>query len=307
MKTRKISFVLLVAGLALSASSFGQGIYFGLGGGYGFSAAKMDFGPDQKTTSSTHNSSTTTSTVYTANSGSFGRGINLGLYGGYMVNKNIGVELGIGYLIGSTSKSVNETDNSTSNGAPFPNSSSTETDISTTSYKGSMLRLVPAIRIQCGENKIHPYAVAGLIIGLAGKLTYENVSTKTYTQSPGNPPNNTNDDNVWVYNGGVSWGLHSAIGAMYMVSDKIGIFGEIAANLQNFAPHKSVLTVSTSNGKDNLANMTTDQKETDYSSTYTTNSSSPAGTGSPSQSTTIRLPFSSIGITVGVHITLGGK
>jgi outer membrane protein W len=296
MKKTKITTALFILGMGVSVCSFGQGLYLGIGGGYGFAAAKLGTS-DHKGSNSTSGGTTTSSDTYTSRGISFGKGINLGLYGGYMFNKNIGAELGIGYLIGSTTTITDEQDNSsTSFGG------TTSTDIRKTLYKGSMLRLVPSIRLQCGESKIHPYMVTGLILGIAGKYTEEIQGTSTST---GVGASSHTSEDLYTSNGGMSLGLHTALGVTYNVSDMLGIFVELSGNYLNYAPSKTVYTTSTSDGKDNLASMTTSQKETDYSSSYTTtNVPTP---GSPSMSSIIRMPFSSYGFNIGVHLTLGGK
>jgi outer membrane protein W len=280
MKTNKLSFSLLVLGLALSCATSAQGVYFGVGGGYGFSAAKDQLGPDSKTTIAAASSSTT----YTSKTFSLGKGVSFGAYGGYMVNKNIGAELGIGYLIGGKTVTTNEVV------SPTPGQSYT----STGTLKSSMLRLTPAIRIEAGEGTIRPYGVIGLIIGLAPKATMESDSAGVH-------------DQITTYSGRTSWGFHGAIGVKYAVNDKIGIFAELSGNYQSWAPGKGVTTTDTYNGKDQLANQTTYQKETDFSSSYTTNGGSGVATNTavPRQSSLFYLPFSSMGFNVGVHISLG--
>ncbi len=285
MKTNKLILPLLVFGLAITCSTFGQGIYFGVGGGYGFSAAKDQFGPDVKTTVSASGSSST----YTSKAFSLGKGVSLGAYGGYMLNKNIGLELGIGYLIGSKTTTTNETD------APSPAGTST----STGTVYGSMLRLTPAIRIEAGEGKIRPYGVVGLIIGLAPKATFESDSMT----------NGNERDQITTFSGRTSWGFHGAVGVRYAVNDKIGIFAEITGNYMSWAPGKSLITKDTYNGKDLLASQTTSQKETDFSSssTFTGGTGVAATPATPNQGNLVYLPFSSMGFNIGVHITLGGK
>jgi hypothetical protein len=294
MKKTKIGMALLVTGLALSFNSSAQGIYFGVGGGYGFAAGKQDFPTGADVTATTSGAPAITTTTYTSRSYSFGKGINLGLYGGFMFNKNVGAELGIAYLIGGSSVG---TSNQTASAPGFGSS-----DVTTTTVKGSMLRLVPGIRVQVGEGKMHPYATAGLIIGVAGKATMEQNEVKSAT---GSPTNTT--DMIVTYTGGTAMGMHASLGVNYMVSGKLGIFGEVSANLQSASPSKSMVTTNTVNGTDQIPKMTTSQIETDYSSSYTTTSNAAASPGTPSQASSSRTPFSSIGFNIGVHISLGGK
>jgi len=294
MKKTTIGLALLVSGLALSLNSSAQGIYFGVGGGYGFAAGKADFPTGSDVTSTTSGAPSVTTSTYTARSYSLGKGINLGLYGGYMFNKNLGAELGIAYLIGGSSVG---TSTATGSGTGFSSS-----DVTTTTVKGSMMRLVPGLRMQFGEGKMHPYATVGIIIGVAGKATMEQQEVKSAT---GNPTMTT--DMVQTFTGGVNLGLHSSIGVNYMISDKLGIFGEVSANLQSGKPAKSMVTTNTVNGQDEIPHMTTSQIETDYSSSYTTTSNAAASPGTPSTASTVHTPFSSIGFNIGLHISLGGK
>ncbi len=319
MKKTGIVLALSVGCITFSVNTQAQGIYFGLGGGYGFAAAKADFGSypieagESKSTQTVTNGTVQSSTLYTANSFSLGKGINLGLFGGYMINKNVGVELGIGYLFGSSTQSTEENDQTNiSSGSFQPTVTETSTSITTVIVKGSMLRLTPSLRLQCGEAKIHPYAVVGLIIGVAGKFTKnsEDITSYANSQSTGTPPApqpNSDDVNILTYNGGISFGFHGAVGVNYLLTEKLGIFAELAGNYQDFSPDKGVLTTSTTNGSDNLPKMTVNETQTTYSSTFTSTSGGPATPGTPYGAPSFHIPFSSYGFTIGVHFTLGGK
>jgi hypothetical protein len=308
MKKTKIGMAILVTGLALSVNSSAQGVYFGIGGGYGFAAGKQDFptGPDMTSNTSANANtppfSNVTTRTYTARSFSLGKGVNLGVYGGYMFNKNIGAELGIGYLIGSSSVGTGDKESTTVNPG---GSVSTTSDVTTNTVKGSMLRLVPSIRVQFGEDKIKPYATVGMIIGVAGKATSESLETQSST-GPGSSATTTSDITT-TFTGGVSMGLHTSVGVTYMLSDMLGIFAEASANLQSARPSKSVITSDMQNGTDQTSKLTTNQAETDYSSSYSTSSATNFNPAVASQGTSIHTPFSSIGFNIGVHITLGGK
>ncbi len=297
MKKTTLTTALCILGLGISVSSFGQGLYVGLGGGYGFAAAKSGINGfnDLNVTNSTNQTLTTYSFNQTAKNVkySFGSGVPIGLYGGYMFTKNIGAELGIGYLIGSKTTLTNDQTQTA------PGSSST--DNTTETLKGHMMRLTPSLRIQVGEDKIKPYMTAGIIIGMATGITDETSETKTGTGQP-----SSTSDNIWTYSGGMSIGFHGAVGATYMISDQLGIFGELTGNYMNWSPNKKVLTTATLNGTDELGKMNTIDKETDYKSSYTT-TSGPVSTGSPTLSSLVNAPFSSFGFTIGVHYSFGGK
>ncbi len=288
MKTKHLIFSSILVG-ALSISSVqAQGVYMGIGGGYGFAAGKQSFFDDYKTTVTT----TSTSQTVTSHPFSLGKGINTGLYAGYMFNKNIGAELGIGYLIGSKNVFTDENINTST----FPSSSKTEM-----TWKGRMIRLVPTIRMTAGEKKLQPFMKAGLIMGVGGRV-YDD----THTESTSSGTSTVTDES-WEYYGGMSLGFHGAIGVNFMVNDKIGIFGEVAGNYQNFAMKKGSMTKYTVDGVDQMASMDTYDKEIEFVDSYTYNSSSPPNVNQPDQSTKFFMPFSSIGVNLGLHISFGGK
>lgn len=288
MKTKHVIFSTILIGAFSISSIQAQGVYLGLGGGYGFAAGKQSFFDDYKTT----NSSSGSTTEVTAHPFSLGKGINAGLYAGYMFNKNVGAELGVGYLIGSKTVFTDEYNNTSA----FPSSSKTEM-----TWKGRMIRLVPTIRMTAGEKKLLPYMKAGLIIGVGGKVYDDMHTVNTSTTS------NTVTEESWEYYGGMSLGFHGAIGLNYMVNDKIGIFAEVAGNYQNFAMKKGSMTKYTVDGVDQMSTLDTYEKEIEFVDSYTYSSSPPPNVNQPDKASKFFMPFSSIGINLGLHISFGGK
>jgi outer membrane protein W len=287
MKKTKIILSAVLCVFATQSSFKAQGLYFGLGAGYGFPAAKSGY-VSYKSVSS---SSTSSSTEYVSHPYSFGSGVNAGLYAGYMFNSNIGAELGLSYLMGGKYDYTNESTNT-------PGKTST---LYKSTLSGSMFRIIPALRMTAGEGKLKPYMKVGLIIGMAGKVTEE------YMRDNTNPVGKrTVEESTTEYSGGLSLGFHGGLGITYMFSDKLGIFGELAGNYQNWAPGKSVITKATQDGVDVLSAMDTRDKETEYLDSYTTDNNATVNDNAPSKSTPIFMPFSSIGINIGVHFTLGG-
>ena len=283
MKTKKLIAAVALCGPLLLSNLQAQGLYLGLGVGYGFPAGKQ---ADVEQTSTTSGSVTTNE--YTTKNLSLGKGINAGLYVGYMFNKNLGAELGISYLIGGKT-TIN--DKSTGN-----NSSSTDEYI----YKGNMIRFTPALKMIIGENKLRPYMRIGMIVGIAGKLTDEYNYTNT------TPGSTSSGQVITEYTGGISLGFHGGLGINYALSDKLSLFGELAGNYQNWAPKKSEITTYTQDGADQLPSMTTYQKETEFLDSFTTTSNSPSNNGVPDQQTKFYLPFSSFGINIGIVLNFGG-
>lgn len=288
-QTTKIQLSVAIMSTLFATQSYSQGLYISAGGGYGFSmASDSSFSAIDHTINST--GSATVETYKISNgTGSFGRGLQFGATVGYMFSENIGAELNVGYLVGSK---ITKTDTELKNNG--------DTYSSTKTSSGNMLRLTPALRFSVGKDKLKPYMRVGLVIGVGSKIV------STYSSTDFNASNGkTNiDQSEMAITGGISMGFAAGIGVNYMFKDKVGIFAELGIISQAWAPSKSVLTKSTSNGADNLPFMTTSQKETDYVNSYTTTSST-FSPGTPSTALKMNTPFSSVGINVGVHLAFG--
>jgi hypothetical protein len=284
MKTNQLISALALCGPLLVSNVKAQGLYLGIGGGYGFPAAK-----EAAYESKTNASGTSTSTDYTKVNLSLGKGINTGFFVGFMFNKNLGAELGVSYLIGSKTTIQDE--------ASSNNASSIDEII----FKGNMLRLTPALKMMVGEGKLQPYTKLGMIVGVGGKFTEE------YNSSSTGPFGSSSSIEKYEYTGGVSLGFYGGLGINYALSENLCLFGEIAGNYQNWAPTKGELVTATYDGLDELPFMTTSEKEVEYFDELTVNNNSPTDPGSPSKDLKFYVPFSSIGINIGLVFTLGGS
>jgi outer membrane protein W len=284
MKTNRILRIVLYSvpfwGIGLTA----QSLYVDVHAGYGFPAARQNLGGNTKSTTS----GSVTTTENTSRSVSLGKGIQPGVAVGYMFTPNIGAEIGINYLLGTATKFVNE------------DTKPTSSDKSEISVKGSMIRIIPAVKFTISENKMRPYIRTGLIIGVATKalvsITDESVNGSTSSSS----------ESAVEYSGGLSLGFHGAMGVNFMLSDNLGIFAEVTGYYQNWAPKKALQTKATLDGQDQLGTMDIRDKETDFEKSYTEDNSQPINKDVPSKSTQFWLPFSSAGLNVGVQINLGG-
>ena len=288
-QTTKIQLSVAIMSTLFATQSYSQGLYVSAGGGYGFSMAPNSSFSAIDYTRNPSGSGTVETYKISNGTGSFGRGLQFGATVGYMFSENIGAELNVGYLVGSK---ITNTD------TELKNNGDTYSSIATAS--GNMLRLTPALRFSLGKDKLKPYMRVGLVIGVGNKIVSKYSSTN-FDVSNGK----TNiDQSEMAITGGVSMGFAAGIGVNYMFSDKVGIFAELGIISQAWAPSKSVLTSSTSNGADNLQFMTTSQKETDYVNSYTTTSGT-FSPGTPSTQLKQYTPFSSVGINVGVHLAFG--
>ena len=217
---------------------------------------------------------------------SYGKGLNFaGTFGG-MFNKNIGAELGIGYLLGSK---IESTSNLTA---------LTTTTKSTTTDNNKMLFFVPTLVIESGFEKINPYARIGLIVAFP-KITSKDEATVTSAFSQ----TSLKTVEVTEYKMDLGLGANAALGILFDVSDNFAIFGECNINALSITPKSSEITESSSDGIDNLNSMTTSEKETVYENSLTENPLNPPSEGEPSKSLKFKTPFSSVGANIGIKIS----
>lgn len=286
MKTKiNLQLAMLFIALFIGANTFAQGLYVNAGAGYGFPAACFLLEEDY--TINSGNEFATWDYEIVKGSGSFGKGILPGIAVGYMFNKNIGAELGIGYLLGGKIKSKDQ------------EIYSYGTETTETTLKGTMLRFTPALKMTVGDGNIKPYMRAGLVVGAAGKVKV----TENYT-GPDGEKSNTEEQET-EYKGGISLGFSGALGADIMLSDNIGFFAELGVITQSWAPKTGEITKYTVNGVDKLGELDTFEKETEFVDSFS-NSSGSFDENSPMKSLKVYMPFSSFSINVGVKIALGG-
>ena len=94
---------------------------------------------------------------------------------------------------------------------------------------------------------------------------------------------------------------------MNCIPTKIGIFAEVAGNYQNFSVKKGSMTKYTIDGVDQMSSLDKIDKEVEFVDSYTYDSSATPNVNQPDQSTKFFMPFSSIGVNLGLHISFGGK
>jgi len=224
---------------------------------------------------------------------SLGKGLNFGLNLGYMFNGNIGIDLQCSYLLGDEVTGKFNFD-----GYSWSGSDTTYYyHYYTESIKSQMFRVNPSIIIASGFDKLNPYAKFGVILGF-GSITYK-VLNEEYVN------NQIQDIKVekWKYDGGMAFGISSALGLMYHISDLISVYGELDLVGMSYAPKKGVMTEYTINGADQLPELTTDDKEIDFVDDYTYDNDNPPSPAEPSKQLKNYWPYSSIGLNIGVRFS----
>ncbi|MDI3479931.1 MAG: hypothetical protein PWQ14_1077 [Rikenellaceae bacterium] len=220
---------------------------------------------------------------------SLGKGLNFGLNLGYMFNGNIGIDLQCSYLLGDETSGESK-DNFTYFNINYY-------DYEKESIKSQMFRVNPSIIIASGFDKLDPYAKFGVILGF-GSITYN----RLYEEYENNQIQDIKVEK-WKYDGGMAFGISSALGLMYHISDLISVYGELDLVGMSYAPKKGVMTEYTINGADQLPELTTDDKEIDFVDDITYDYDNPPSSAEPSKELKFYFPYSSIGLNIGVRFS----
>lgn len=256
-----------------SITLFAQGIYVKVNTSYGFGMSSQNleaFGFYNLT------EGINTDTYEQVNV-SLGRGLVLGATLGNMFNENIGVELGLSYLLGGKSKAKHTWPGGTA-------------DIALSSR---MIRINPSLVVASGFGNLNPYAKFGLVIG-SGSIMYE--------------INENDAGDIWVekmkFQGGLALGVSAGVGAVFNLNDNMSFFGELNMVNLSYAPTKGEVTEATSNGVNELPEMTIRERKIEFVDRHTINVTAPPVATQPRQELKQKFPFGSFGLNVGLRINL---
>jgi opacity protein-like surface antigen len=208
---------------------------------------------------------------------SLGQGAQVGGALGYMFNPNIGMELGLNYLRGANTNATRSNNNG-------------YTDYH---YWANQFRINPCLVLATGREKINPYAKFGLVVGIGSiHQTMEDYSSGDIERI------------AIKSNGGTALGFNSAIGAIFNLKENVNFFAEISLLSLSYAPTKAIMTKDEVNGVDRLPSMNTSQKEDEYVDSYTVDPNNQRPNSMPSISLKTKMPFSNVGINIGLQFTL---
>jgi hypothetical protein len=285
-------FRILIILLCLQTTNiFSQHVYLNFGTSYNFSAApsfQICNNMDIVTTTGT-NSYVSGRNYNLIENISFGNGFQYGGAVGLLISKNFSLELGVNYL-----KSNTYEDNYIERHKDYDNFYNQK-------FHARMLRFSPSVKISIGD-KIKPYLKTGLIIGLGSKIEVEetiNFMSQSNTSNTGMIYQLSN----YELHGGLSFGYLSSIGINVELSKKIGIFSEINIITQSWSPKYLSYTKIFQNGRDVMSYVTTDQKEIEFVDALN-NAVPSSNTDDPSQQLKKSIPFSSIGLNLGIFVYL---
>jgi opacity protein-like surface antigen len=275
-KSLKSLMILLCASLNFTAV-MAQGAYFTLGAGYNLPTSTQTL----DALSFSDEIMTENKTTYKQNYVSLGKGLSVGGAFGYMFNENIGAELGISYLMGSTWESKMAY-------SDFATSMTRTNEISS-----KMTRINPQFVISMEANKLTPYAKVGLLLGMGSMSLNSKVEYLDGVV-----------EQTTIFNGGVATGFTTTIGASYAINDKISLFGDLNMVNMSYSPTKGIMTKYAENGVDLLSLMDPIDKEIQFVDTYVEDDNIQPSITEPSKALKIKFPFSSVGVHIGVKYTL---
>lgn len=206
--------IIAVSILTMSYTANSQGFYIDLNAGYGIGNPSSVIGIEKYVDKTIGSNDSYEKNIY----GSLGKGINISLNPGYMITKNIGVELGFNYFLGSKTVMNKETN--------------IDPDIfDKTSAISNQVRVIPSVVINTGGDKLYGYAKAGVVLPVAGstKGTREVSFTSEYL---GNKDIFTTTVETTT-KGSLSLGFRGALGIGYNFNNWIGINLDIFATVLN--------------------------------------------------------------------------
>ncbi len=278
VSAKKIALLMIISLFSIAAYSQ---FYINVGGGYNLGIATQSLLANYEST----NDIEKIENVKT----SLGKGLNFGLNLGYMINGNIGIDLQCSYLLG---------DEATGESKDYYTFMNTNYyDYEKNSIKSQMFRVNPSIIIASGFDKLDPYARFGVILGF-GSITFN----RLYEEYENNQLEHKKIEK-WKMDGGIAFGISSALGLMYHISNLISVYGELNLVGMSYAPKKGVMTEYTVNGSDKLPNLTTYDKEIDFVDDITYDYDIPPSPAEPRKELKIYLPYSSIGFNIGVRFS----
>jgi opacity protein-like surface antigen len=259
---------LLLGLMLLVATGLSAQMYVGLGLGYHGAANNQALGTST-------NSNGDKSNVY----GTMGNGFLVDLKFGYMFDEHWGFELGINSLFGAKNL-INEDLN-------LPTGFTSYED--KTYAQSNMFRLTPQFVF---KTDMGIYTRVGVIIPVGGKtMIYEDIS---YTVAGTSGTTSVEAES----HGNFTFGFTGAFGYGFDLSDNMMLFGELQYIGLRIYGKTRTLTKYEQNGKDQLGNMKTIQKETEFVDEVLKNDNQDMD--KPYKDLKTASPYSSFGLNIGL-------
>lgn len=210
---------------------------------------------------------------------SLGAGLNFGGALGFVINDNLGFEIGGDYLISNKISCLQE---STLSGVVKSTSK--------TLYSKNF-QLTPTFVLSTDYETINPYGKIGFVIGF-GKVYLD----EEITQPLGHIKN------YWEFNNGVIPGLKLNAGVDIRFSETFGMFAEFGYIQLSFKPSGYSIVKATYNDENILDTYTISQQEIIYVDSYIFNYSVSPDPNTPTKEARQNFPFASFRINIGGKI-----
>lgn len=280
----------VVALLILPVFASAQGMYVDVNLGWAF-PFNTQTGLVSNVTSTNYNDFDNSEYAYTSTEEavalSLGKGISFGAGFGYLFNQYLGAELQLSYLVGGkTSGDYSDQTTYISGGI-----TDKTTITNTTTFSATMFRVVPTFVLKAGTEKINPYAKLGVVIGF-GTIEVTDIGNFGGTMM----------SYKGELNGGVSFGLNTRLGVEFGATGKLTYFAELNIMSLNYAPKKGELFEYKVDGVEMLGDLTTSEREIEFVDVLTFQEDAPDD--QPTQELKMNMPFSGIGVNVGIRIAL---
>ncbi len=291
----KIAACVLLVSVLIGHQSFAQEVgansskfYFSFNPGYSFGAGGTLISNSNDLSTSDGYSYT----VDTEQGYSLGKGLSVDLAAGFMFSNNLGIEMGISYLLGQVGGKNVETDIYRYDPA-FGDSYTTKWE---SEAYGSMLRITPGLRISTKISSIEPYAVFGAVIGI-GKFN-QDIYDEDYTGTDIEV-----EEYKYEYGGGVALGYQAKVGVDMHLADPLSLFAEFRLINMSYSPTKGELVEYTVEGEDQLIDMDTNEKEFVYVDPYNYDSEDDVNENEPRERSKFAVPMGSMGVNIGIRLS----
>jgi hypothetical protein len=175
-------------------------------------------------------------------------------------------------------------------------------------YKASIAMIGPNITFKAlSQPNFFIYNRLAIKIGVMTKVTEKtnNEYNERYVEDANINPNPTdhitNFKQDFEYQGGIPFGFSAALGFQIKMTDKIRFFTEVEFTQLTYNPKKKVMTLWVNNDGTTVDLSTIDkiQVETEYKKSYTIVDGQ-TNTNAPNPQPTLRMPYSSIGLGIGL-------
>jgi hypothetical protein len=279
----------LVVVLLLNSLTIAQTVYVKAGGGYNFGFPAQRVGEDYMDPIIWLLNSSSIDDTRGIIFGTLGKGASAeGAFGVNLFGKTFGIELGVGYLMGSSNASYKAPDEG------YYRAYGNKT------VESKVLSFMPSFVVSSELQPFTVYARAGAVLAIP---EFKQTTQDTYEYSGLPQSSSSSTERVYEYSGSMGLGINGTLGAIVEIIG-INFFVEGSYTNLTWAPTKRVFTRYAINGVDQLTHFTTSEKEIEYVSSFPSDDPGIYDPNKPSKRLKIYFPFSSLGIKAGIVIGL---